>query len=142
MRVESSSILLGWTKTMRSFKDQLEKDVKDVFLNEKEFADWHEIAFMSPPKNGLPATPEPPVKMLVSVDDDELRDRKSSASNPTDGVYDADLLFYAQRADFLLNFDRLPVLQSKINFDGRIYTVADLQDDGNMITVTLGRKGS
>lgn len=127
---------------MRSFKDQLEKDVKDVFLNEKEFADWHEIAFMSPPKNGLPATPEPPVKMLVSVDDDELRDRKSSASNPTDGVYDADLLFYAQRADFLLNFDRLPVLQSKINFDGRIYTVADLQDDGNMITVTLGRKGS
>ncbi|MGG1618228.1 hypothetical protein [Paenibacillus sp. NRS-1781] len=127
---------------MRSFKEQLEKDVKDVFLNEKEFADWHEIAFMSPPKNGLPATPEPPVKMLVIVDDDELRDRKSSASNPTDGVYDADLLFYAQRADFLLYFGRLPVLQSKIKFDGRIYTVADLQDDGNMITVTLGRKGS
>lgn len=142
MRVESSSILLGWTKTMRSFKGQLEKDVKSVFLNEKEFADWHEIAFMSPPKNGLPATPEPPVKMLVIVDDDELRDRKSSASNPTDGVYDADLLFYAQRADFLLNFSRLPALQSKIRFDGRIYTVADLQDDGNMITVTLGRKGS
>ncbi|MEK5378074.1 hypothetical protein [Paenibacillus sp. FSL P2-0173] len=125
-----------------SFKDQLEKDVKDVFLNEKEFANWHEIAFMSPPKNGLPATPEPPVKMLVIVDDDELRDRKSSASNPTDGVYDADLLFYAQRADFFLYFGRLPVLQSKIKFDGRIYTVADLQDDGDMITVTLGRKGS
>ncbi|MGG4218803.1 hypothetical protein ABEW32_11285 [Paenibacillus jamilae] len=125
-----------------SFKDQIERDVKSVFLNEREFADWHEIAFMSPPKNGLPATPEQPVKMLVIIDDDELRDRKSSASNPTDGVYDADLLFYAQRADFFLYFGRLPVLQSKIKFDGRIYTVVDLQDDGDMITVTLGRKGS
>ncbi|MGW8956621.1 hypothetical protein [Paenibacillus sp. NPDC055715] len=131
----------GWLKMM-NFKDQLEKDVKDVFLNEKEFADWHEISFMSPPKNGMPAIPEPPVRLLVTVDDDELRDRKSSASNPTDGVYDADLLFYAQRSDLFLHFGRLPALQSKIKFDGRIYTVADLQDDGNMITVTLGRKGS
>ena len=137
-----NSILLGWTKTMRSFKDQIERDIKAVFLNEREFADWHEIAFMSPPKNGLPAPPEPPVRMLVIVDDDELRDRKSSASNPTDGVYDADLLFYAQRADFLLNFGRLPVLQSKIRFDERTYTVTDIQDDENMVTITLGRKGS
>ncbi|TKH43460.1 hypothetical protein C1I60_14300 [Paenibacillus terrae] len=127
---------------MRSFKDQVEKDVKSVFLNVKEFADWHEISFMSPPKNGLPAAPEPPVRMLVIVDDDELRDRKSSASNPTDGVYDADLLFYAQRADFLLHFGRLPVMQSKIRFDERTYTVTDIQDDENMVTVTLGRKGS
>ncbi len=124
-----------------SFKDHLEADM-NVFLNEHEVGSWHGISIPNQPKNGLPALPSPIVQMLIVVDDDSLRDRKSNASNPTDGVYNADLLFYAKRADFILNFGSIPVVQSFIKFDNRLYKIADVQDDTNMITFTLSRNGS
>ncbi len=117
-------------------------DMKAVFMNPNEFGSWHEVSMLQAPQGGLPAPENGPHQVLLVVDDDELRDRKSSASNPTDGVYDASLLFYAQKADFLLLFGKLPVLKSRLKVDGKSFTVSDVQEDDNMITVTLSSRQS
>jgi hypothetical protein len=99
------------------FKAQIAADTA-TFLNLDEFADSHEI-------DGRIIT--------VLVDEEELQTRKSSSSNPTDGIYDAVLLFYAKKADF----PERPVIGKPMQFDDRTLKVADVQEDAVMYTITL-----
>lgn len=108
---------------MSFFQEQLERDARNVFLNPEEFGTPHMV-------NGR--------EMIIVIDEDELQHRKSSASNPTDGVYHASLLFYAFKADF----EKRPVMDSLMKIDKRDYKVADVQEDEVMYTITLRRIGS
>ncbi|MGG4346449.1 hypothetical protein ABEW68_33020 [Paenibacillus lautus] len=108
---------------MSFFKDQLERDARYVFLNPEEFGTLHIV-------NGR--------EMIIVIDEDELQQRKSKATNPTDGVYNASLLFYALKAEF----EKRPVTESSMRIDDRNFRVTDVQDDGVMYTITLKRAGS
>ncbi|WP_254664111.1 hypothetical protein [Paenibacillus sp. HGF5] len=101
----------------------MERDAQNVFLNPEEFGTRHIV-------NGR--------EMIIVIDEDQLQHRKSSASNPTDGVYHASLLFYALKTDF----EKRPVTDSSIRIDDRNFRVADVQEDEVMYTITLKRVGS
>lgn len=103
-----------------NLRDQMQLDAEMTFLNPLEFAEPHTI-------DGR--------ELLITIDDDKLQERKSRSSNPTDGVYGATLLFYARAADFSTK----PVPEMRMTIDGKIYTIADVQSDAAMITVTLRR---
>lgn len=108
---------------MSFFQEQLERDARNVFLNPEEFGTQHIV-------NGR--------EMIIVIDEDQLQHRKSSASNPTDGVYNAFLLFYALKSDF----EKRPVTDSSIRIDDRNFRVSDVQEDEVMYTITLKRAGS
>ncbi|QOT12965.1 hypothetical protein JNUCC32_13465 [Paenibacillus sp. JNUCC32] len=108
---------------MSFFQEQLERDARNVFLNPEEFGTPHIV-------NGR--------EMIIVIDEDQLQHRKSSASNPTDGVYNASLLFYALKTDF----EKRPITDSSIRIDDRNFKVADVQEDEVMYTITLKRVGS
>lgn len=102
-----------------NFKDQAALDAL-TFTNPDEFGSLHDI-------DGR--------QVLITIDNDELRERKSNASNPTDGVYSASLLFYAR----LVDFPEPPVVEERLKLDGTNYTVASVDLDAVMLTVTLRR---
>lgn len=108
---------------MSFFQEQLDRDAKNIFMNPAEFGVMHKV-------NGR--------DMVIVIDDDQLQYRKSSASNPTDGVYNASLLCYTLKSDF----EKRPVIGSTMKIDSRDYKVADLQEDEVMYTITLRRIGS
>lgn len=102
-----------------SFKDQLAHDAMNVFMNTQEFAEVRTI-------NGKPTE--------IIPDDFLLQERKSSASNPTDGVYNATFLFHVLKTDI----DK-PVIGADLKMGALMYTIADVQEDDAMYTVTLRR---
>ncbi len=108
---------------MSFFQEQLERDAQNIFMNLEEFGQPHLV-------NGR--------EMIIVIDEDQLQHRKSSASNPTDGVYNASLLIYALKSDF----EKRPVTDSSMKIDDRNFKVADVQEDEVMYTITLRRAGS
>lgn len=107
---------------MSNFKDIIAAD-STTFLNPDEFGMAHTIDDR---------------EMVIIIDDDELRRRKSS-SNPTDGIYDAELLFFALKSDL----PSRPVIGRPMKVDGRLFRVMDVNgDDPVMYTIILERNGS
>lgn len=105
-----------------NFKDFVATDM-DTFMNTEEFADTRKV-------NGK--------EMVIIIDDEELAKRKSSASNPTDGVYNAALLFYVRKS----YFDSKPVPEQVMRFDKTVYRITDVQEDDVMYTILLERNAS
>lgn len=108
---------------MSFFQEQLERDARNVFLNPEEFGTPHIV-------NGR--------EMIIVIDEDQLQHRKSNASNPTDGVYKASMLFYAFKSDF----EKRPFIDSSMRIDDKDFKVVDVQEDEIMYTITLRRIGS
>lgn len=108
---------------MSFFKDQLERDARNILLNPNEFGGVHLIDDR---------------EIVIVIDDDQLQRRRSNNANPTDGVYNASLLFYALKMDF----PKKPVIGQKMKVDARHYLVADVQEDEALYTITLKRNAS
>lgn len=99
-----------------TFKDQIAKDTKSVFMNIDEFGDMHNV-------NGK--------DMIVLVDNNELVDREKRYqyrhSLYADGVYLKELLIYVHSEDF----GPLPAIGRTVTFDNKIYIVSDaINEDG------------
>lgn len=99
-----------------TFKEQIAKDNRTVFMNQDEFAETHLI-------NGeeIPCT----------VDNNELIDREKryqyKKSLYADGIYLKQLLIYVRAEDF----GPLPAIGRVITFDKKSYIVADaINEDG------------
>ena len=107
---------------MSGFKEMLQNDLT-VFFNQDEFAETRLI-------DGK--------EMVIVIDDEELAKRKSSASNPTDGIYNAALLFYVRKSDF----DEKPEPGQHIEVEHEIYRVATIEEDAVMYTIALERNGT
>lgn len=108
---------------MSTFKEQIEADVEGVFFNLDEFGEEHRIDDKT---------------MTIIIDDDLLQKRKSSASNPTDGVYGASFLFHAKKSDF----EKKPVIDARMKVDDQIYYVSDVQTNDETYVITLRRNKS
>lgn len=102
-----------------SFKDQVAADITGVFLNGQEFADTHTI-------DGT--------EMTVAVDENELLERdKSKMGIPSDGTYKARRLIYVAKDEF----GPRPAQGRQINFDGRLFRVADCTEEAGILAITL-----
>lgn len=101
-----------------SFKELLQQDVKNVFLNPAEFGEEHVIGGK---------------KMVAVVDDNELLDRKERMDGNMDGVYTEQTLLYVSAQDF----GPCPPIGRILEMDGREYVVTDVLDEGGMYSIRL-----
>ena len=99
-----------------TFKEQIAKDNRTVFMNIDEFGDIHNV-------NGK--------DMTVLIDNNELVDREKRYqyrhSLYADGVYLKELLIYVHAEDF----GPLPGIGRIVTFDNKTYIVSDaINEDG------------
>lgn len=99
-----------------TFKEQIAKDNRTVFMNIDEFGDIHNV-------NGK--------DMTVLIDNNELVDREKRYqyrhSLYADGVYLKELLIYVHAEDF----GPLPSIGRIVTFDNKTYIVSDaINEDG------------
>jgi hypothetical protein len=106
------------------FKDLIEEDIKNVFMNPEEFADLHVL-------NG--------VEVPVQIDNNEQIEREKRFNQNMDGIYVNQKLIYVAAADYKKAPGRagLPKQGTTINLDGKIYRVADAIDEMGIYSITL-----
>lgn len=101
-----------------TFKELMQKDIKNTFLNPKEFGEEHII-------NGK--------KMIVVIDDNELTERKKRVSQHVDGVYTNQKLIYAAASDF----ETRPARDSILLLDGERCRVINTISEGGIYSITV-----
>jgi hypothetical protein len=102
----------------KSFKEILNQDIENVFLNTLEFADIHNVDGKDMP---------------VQIDDNEVIEREKKAKSNMDGVYVKQKLIYVKAKDF----GSLPAIGRQIMLDGKRYLVIDSTDEYGLYTITL-----
>ncbi|MCI7097820.1 MAG: hypothetical protein MR966_02690 [Lachnospiraceae bacterium] len=100
------------------FKDVIRKDVHEIFMNEDEFSEEHIL-------NGK--------TMPVQIDSNEQIEREKRINQHMDGIYLNQKLIYVAASDY----GPLPKQGSVINFDGKIYKVADAVAEDGIYSITL-----
>lgn len=107
---------------MSNFKDIIQADVHNVFMNLDEFSDIHTV-------NGK--------QMTVQIDSNEMIDREKryqyKRSLYADGVYLKELLIYVKASEF----GALPVVGRLLTLDGKTYIVSDAVDECGVYTISL-----
>lgn len=104
--------------SLPSFKEQVKSDIKNVFINKMEFADWHNV-------NG--------VKMRVVVDENELLERQLKSNLTLGTISKRTTLIYLAAEDF----GSLPGIGSLIKLDGHSYRVTGSLSEGGMYSIHL-----
>lgn len=106
-----------------TFKDQIAKDINNVFINLNEFSEYHNV-------NGK--------NMPCQVDTNELIDRarryKFNHSLYGDGVYLKEILIFVRMSDL----GKLPAIGRAFTFDNAMYIVAEAIDEDGIASITLG----
>lgn len=105
-----------------TFKEQIAKDSRNIFLNLDEFGEIHLV-------NGK--------KMTVLVDSMEQIDRQKryqfNHSLYADGVFIKEILIYVRDSDF----GKLPRIGSSVEFDRAKYKVTDAIDEDGIYSISL-----
>lgn len=103
---------------MSAFKDQIKKDITDIFLNEQEFSDRHII-------DGK--------EMTAQIDENEALDRQVRATQGLSGVYVKQKIIYVSEEEF----GSLPYIGRALKLDGKMYKVADAVSEAGIHSITL-----
>ena len=103
---------------MSSFKDLLQQDIDNVFLNDDEFAEKHKI-------NGKLAN--------IIIDDDELMEISSAKNESFQELYKNKKLI--KLSESVLG--GVPAIGSVIVLDAKRYTVASAMRESGMLTLIL-----
>lgn len=103
---------------MKSFKEILNQDIENVFLNTLEFADIHNVDGKDMP---------------VQIDDNEVIEREKKERSHMDGLYVKQKLIYVKAKDF----GPLPAIGRQIMLDGKRYLITDSTDEYGLYTITL-----
>lgn len=106
---------------MMGFKELAARDIKNVFLNQNEFGERHEV-------DGK--------LMTIIIDGMEVveRSKKQVEQGRIDGIYEKQILIYVSRNEF----GPLPAIGRRLTFDRSNYRVTDAIDEGGMYSITLG----
>ncbi len=107
---------------MSTFKDQVEKDNANVFLNLEEFGETHEL-------NGIPCTcilQGDTVQQTLSIGDG------INKTYPT--IYGADITVNVKKADLE---GEIPVYGQLFHMDDDTYLVESVKEDMGMLTIGL-----
>ncbi len=102
-----------------TFKESLQSDIDNVFLNTDEFSETHVV-------NGK--------EMPVMIDDYELIERKKRVNINMDGIYAKQKLIYVSASEFGV----LPSQGSLLTLDGKAYRVEKAISEAGMYSITIG----
>ena len=103
---------------VKSFKEQLEKDLDSVFFNMDEFAETHMIDGKEVP---------------IVLDNDRIIELSMGKTVETRGIFTDDILFFVQKKDL----DYEPVAGQHMEFDGEMYPISDVKEDFGGYTIIL-----
>lgn len=103
---------------MRSFKDVLKSDIKQVFLNFEEFGEVHKI-------NGQ--------EVLLIIDENELTEREKRIRHNKEELHRKQLLFYVAAEDF----GPLPSPGRLLDLDGKKYQITEAADEDGIYSISL-----
>lgn len=98
---------------MSAFKEQIEQDILDVFIDFDEFGTVHNFQGN---------------QVLIVQDNDLLRRRGDKT-----GIDLGDVMFFVKEADL----DFVPQPDADVNFDGRHMIITDCKLDDGMYAITL-----
>jgi hypothetical protein len=98
------------------FKEQVQNDLKSIFMNTLDFAEVKDI-------DGTP--------MHVVIDDHSLVER--GGAEHTDGLYSAQLLVYVPADEY----GARPKQGKLLNLSGRDYRIVKVEEDMGLYTFTL-----
>lgn len=102
----------------KSFKEIINQDIDNIFINTAEFSDIHNVDGKDMP---------------IQIDDNEVIEREKKAKSNMDGVYVKQKLIYMKAKDF----GPLPAIGRQIMLDGKRYLVVDSADEYGLYTITL-----
>lgn len=114
---------MGGETSAMAFKELLEQDVKNAFLNPKEFGEVHIVEGR---------------EMVIVIDDHELLEHQRKAGQCLDGIYDKQRLIYVAAEDI----GALPAQGSFFTIDDESYTVMDAVAEGDIYAITVGANGN
>lgn len=102
----------------KSFKEIINQDIDNIFINTSEFSDIHNVDGRNMP---------------IQIDDNEVIEREKKAKSNMDGVYVKQKLIYVKAKDF----GSLPAIGRQIMLDGKRYLITDSTDEYGIYTITL-----
>lgn len=105
------------------FKQMIEDDVHNVFLNISEFSDIHNI-------NGK--------NIPCQVDSYEQIEREKRYKDHMDGLYMNKQLIYVSKSEF----GTIPKEESILRLDGRVYRVIEAVEEDRVYVITIGENRS
>lgn len=110
---------------MMGFKELAARDITNVFLNQEEFGEVHEV-------DGR--------RMTIIIDGMEVveRSKKQVEHGRIDGIYEKQIIVYVSRGQF----GQLPSIGRRLVLDHKNYRVMDAVDEGGMYSITLGANKS
>ena len=101
-----------------SFKDVLQRDIKQVFLNFEEFGEMHTIFGQ---------------KTLIIIDENELTEREKRIRRNEGELHRKQLLFYVAAEDF----GSLPVPGKILNLDAKNYVITEAENEDGIYSISL-----
>lgn len=108
---------------MSGFKDQLKRDILDVFHNADEFAEAAEIEYNGRVYNDIP----------IVVDSDVAKERAKASGDNSEGVYAVDLTVFVSFEDLEI----VPRKETPITIDGVEYSIVNVAFNAGEITLDL-----
>lgn len=110
---------------MKTFKDYLNDDIQDVFLNPNEFAELHLL-------DGT---------LISMVIEKEIVDSKTGLGqefeDATQGIFETVIVLILKAVDY-----KKPLVGAKVKLDGKYYYVINAFEDYGMLTIKLGANES
>lgn len=104
---------------MLSFKDIIQQDNKNVFLNPEEFGEIHNVGGKD---------------LLVIIDENEQIERDKRYKNTlAEGLFKKQFLFYVMLED--IGF--IPAPGRMMTFDGNPYTVTDSTNEEGILSISM-----
>lgn len=102
------------------FKDLIQKDIRTVFFNPKEFGTPHTVNEK---------------EMCIIVDDNEMieREKRYSMREMVDGTFKRKILFYVAAAEF----GPLPMVGRMLSLDRRSYKITDAVNEDGIYSISL-----
>lgn len=100
------------------FKDMVQEDIKNIFLNPEEFGEPHMI-------DGK--------EMTIIVDENELIEREKKTKTMAEGLHVKQLLIYVSKEDF----GPEPLVNRLLELDGDNYTVTDVSSEMGIYAISL-----
>lgn len=103
---------------MSKFKDYLDSDL-DVFLDQDEFAELHDIDGQQIP---------------AMLDEDILKLKTRGRAFAGDGIYDDEKVLFIKLSDIGYQ----PVIGQHLHLDGELCQISECRNNNGMLEITLG----
>lgn len=114
----SPIFLLRSRNDMSAFKDMVQEDIKNIFLDFDMFGEIHKLDGMD---------------VLVIVDESELVEREKRTKDVERGLHNRQILFYVAAEDF----GEIPSVGRMLKFDGEDYLITDVTDESGVYSISL-----